>query len=205
MKLSELVYLVVKNVKYLEDAGFTYQAFVSGEYDSDQDYANTINNAYTPINEAIHRLSDRNKIAFRTQKLNTKEGGLVDYFTAYDVKKVKAVFCVSDGDYYSMPFREMGKGKILIMGVPYGDLYIQYAEDIKNFSSSSEDEDLVHRGINETMCSYIIEYAQGKLQEPIAPELANMHRTIAEQYFDDLDEQQTPFCQKKLNKVFRIV
>ena len=38
MKLSEITYQVVKNVKYLEDVGFTYEAFVAREYDGDQDY-----------------------------------------------------------------------------------------------------------------------------------------------------------------------
>ncbi len=54
------------------------------------------------------------------------------------------------------------------------------------------------------MCSYIIEYAAGRLLEPIAPELANMHITRSEQYFDDLEEQQTPFSQNKITTKYRI-
>ena len=88
-------------------------------------------------------------------------------------------------------------------------LYVQYVEDIKNFKltdiyEENTDIDLSSIGITETMCDYIIEYAQGKLQETIAPELANMHITRAEQYFDDLDEQQTPFVQKVVSRKFRI-
>ena len=30
MKLSELVYQAIKNVKYLEDSNFTYEAFLEG-------------------------------------------------------------------------------------------------------------------------------------------------------------------------------
>ena len=62
MKLSELVYECVKNVKYLDDPNFTYESFMLGDYDNDMDYSNSINNVFTPLNTAIHRLSDRRKI-----------------------------------------------------------------------------------------------------------------------------------------------
>ncbi len=79
MQLSKLVYEVVKNVKYLEDTGFTYEAFVRGEYDNDLDYKNSINNAFSPINEAIHRLSDRNKIKHKIELIGkANNNGIID-------------------------------------------------------------------------------------------------------------------------------
>lgn len=208
MKLSELVYQVVKNVKYLEDIGFTYEAFVNRDYDGDQDYTLSINNAMAPVNEAIHRLSDRNKIAYKIVSLGVPSNSLVDITAIKRVKKIKSMFYM-DGDYNAVGFREYGKGFVFIERVIKKPLYMQFIEDITPFKMSDiyeedKDVDLEEVGITETMCSYIIEYAQGKLQEPIAPELANMHITRAEQYFDDLDEQQVMFAQKVITAKFRI-
>ena len=209
MKISEITYQVVKNVKYLEDIGFTYEAFVNKEYDNDQDYTQSIVNAMAPINEAIHRLSDRNKIAFKVVSVGVPTNSLVDISQVSRVKKIKSMFYMEKSDYETVGFRECGKGYVFIERVFKKPLYMQFVEDIHPFKMSDiyeedKDIDLSIIGINETMCDYIIEYAQGKLQEPIAPELANMHITRAEQYFDDLDEQQTVFSQKVVAKKFRI-
>lgn len=209
MKISEITYQVVKNVKYLEDIGFTYEAFVNKEYDNDQDYTQSIVNAMAPINEAIHRLSDRNKIAFQVVSVGVPNNSLVDITQVSRVKKIKSMFYMEKGDYETVGFRECGKGYVFIERVFKKPLFMQFVEDIPPFKMSDiyeedKDIDLSIIGINETMCDYIIEYAQGKLQEPIAPELANMHITRAEQYFDDLDEQQTVFTQKVVAKKFRI-
>ena len=58
MKLSKLVYEVVKSVSFNDDTNFTYDGFIRGQYDNDFQYAVAINNAFTPISTAIHRLSD---------------------------------------------------------------------------------------------------------------------------------------------------
>lgn len=209
MKLSEITYQVVKNVKYLEDTGFTYEAFIQKEYDGDQDYTLSINNAMAPINEAIHRLSDRNKIAFQVASLGTPNNALVDISHINKIKKIKNMFYMNGSDYEAIGFREYGKGLVFIERVLNQPLYMQYIEDIRPFKMSDiydeeKDIDLSTIGITETMCDYIVEYAQGKLQEPIAPELANLHITRAEQYFDDLDEQQIVFAQKVITRKFRI-
>ena len=209
MKISEITYQVVKNVKYLEDIGFTYEAFVNKEYDNDQDYTQSIVNAMAPINEAIHRLSDRNKIAFKVVSVGVPNNSLVDITQVSRVKKIKSMFYMERSDFEAVGFREYGKGYVFIERVFKKPLFMQFVEDIHPFKMSDiyeedKDIDLSNIGINETMCDYIIEYAQGKLQEPIAPELANMHITRAEQYFEDLDEQQTVFNQKVVARKFRI-
>lgn len=209
MKISEITYQVVKNVKYLEDIGFTYGAFVNKEYDNDQDYTQSIVNAMAPINEAIHRLSDRNKIAFKVVSVGVPTNSLVDITHISRIKKIKSMFYMERGDFEAVGFREYGKGYVFIERVFKKPLFMQFVEDIHPFKMSDiyeedKDIDLSNIGINETMCDYIIEYAQGKLQEPIAPELANLHITRAEQYFEDLDEQQTVFNQKVVARKFRI-
>lgn len=228
MKLSELAYYVVKNVKYLDDYGFTYEAFKAGGYDGDQDYSNSINNALAPINEAIHRLSDRDKVAFQSvEGLGVADGCLLDLSELRDetgerairVKKIKSVYGRSKGSYRALAFRELGKRKVLLLtplekGEAVG---IQVSEDIPAFrrgdfshfedsdgTVTETDVDLFDYGLSETACDYIIEYAQGKLQEQIAPELANMHLTRAEQYFDDLETYSTPLYQSQVERKFRI-
>lgn len=210
MKLSELAYQVVKNVKYLEDAGFTYNSFINGDYDADQDYSNSINNAITPINEAIHRLSDRNKILYQIVSYGVPKDALLNISQlSINIKKIKSVFYMNGNQYLKVGYREYGKGFVFIQTVLNYPLYIEYIEDIKNFDkediyNSGNDIELGNLGISETACSYIIEYAQGKLQEAIAPELANMHITRAEQYMEDLEEQQTAFNQEVVAKKYGI-
>ena len=212
MKLSELTYQVVKNVIYLEDAGFTYKAFIDGEYNEDQDYANFIVNAMVPISEAIHRLSDRNKIAYKIVSVGEPKENLVDISQLNtQIKKIKSVFYMKGGQIIRVGFREFATGFIFIQNVLRYPLYIQFIEDIPHLSigtgvnySEEKDINLKNVGISETMCDYIIEYAQGKLLEQIAPELANLHINRAEQYFDDLEEQQTYFAQEVVEKKYGI-
>lgn len=220
MQLSKLVYEVVKNVKYLEDTGFTYEAFARGEYDNDLDYKNSINNAFSPINEAIHRLSDRNKIKHKIELIGkANNNGIIDLDTlAYDINKIINVFSLLNGNYVHVEFREFGKDKLLVTSNSDNELYLEYIQDICHFSKDdiyffTDNNNIIEKkdvdlkkdyGITETMCSYIIEYAAGRLLEPIAPELANMHITRSEQYFDDLEEQQTPFSQNKITTKYRI-
>lgn len=210
MKLSKLVYSVVKNVMYLDDTSFTYVAFRNRDFDSDQDYVNSINNAMAPINEAIHRLSDRNKIKYQVLKLNPPTEAFVDISDiSHLFKKIKSVFYIIDNKFVRVGYREYGNTALFLQTVLDKELHIEYIQDIPSFErediyDDDTDCDLSRYGISETMCSYIIEYAQGKLQEPIAPELANLHITRAEQYFDDLEEQQTGFSQEVVAKKYGI-
>ena len=210
MKLSELTYDVVKNVVYYEDAGFTYQAFLEKDFDNDQDYANQINNAMTPINEAIHRLSDRNKILFPVVSVGVPQNNLVNIEPfSKKVKTIKAVFYMKPSGYEVVGYNEFNKGFLFIERVEPYQLFVKYVEDIPPFKkediyNEDKDVDLKNLNITDTMCDYIIEYAQGKLLEPIAPELANMHITRSEQYFDDLDDQSLVFTQRVVTKKFRI-
>lgn len=229
MKLSELVFNVVKNVKYMSDTEFTLDAFRQGDFDDDLDYANSINNAFLPINEAIHRLSDLGKIRHRIVSTGVPSStGTIDFsgleeVIEHPIKEILSVFIYSkNGDnYLTFPFREVSEAKVKLVNatVPANyAVYMEYVEDMKWFSkedydysnydaadeSSYTDVELKDYGISNTMASYIMEYSKGVLFEPIAPEIANMHITRAEQYFSDLPEQQTSFYQKEINKTYRI-
>ena len=168
MQLSKLVYEVVKNVKYLEDTGFTYEAFVRGEYDNDLDYKNSINNAFSPINEAIHRLSDRNKIKHKIELIGkANKNGIIDLGTlAYDINKIINVFSLLNGNYVHVEFREFGKDKLLVTSNSDNELYLEYIQDICHFSKDdiyffTDNNNIIEKkdvdlkkdyGITETMC-----------------------------------------------------
>lgn len=210
MKLSQLTYEAVKNVVYLDDEGFTYEAFLDKDFNNDQDYSNQINNAMEPINEAIHRLSDRNKIKFKIAGVGKPANNLIDISAFHkNAKKIKAVFYLTDAGYRSIAFREFDANHLFIESVLPAPLFIQFIEDIKPFKMSDiydeeKDIDLLDVGITDTACSYIIEYVQGKLLEPIDPNLANLHITRSEQYFDDLEQQNIVFTQRVVTAKFRI-
>ena len=138
MYLSRLIYECVKNVIYLGDEGFTYESFVAGDYDNNLDYATSINNVFTPLNKAIHRLSDRNKIKNKVVGIGmVGVNGLAeisDY--SKDIKKITNVFSLSsNGMYFRNEFREYGRDKIVIMNPSSSSVYyMEYMQDIKHFT-----------------------------------------------------------------------
>lgn len=220
MKLSELVYECVKNVKYLDDPNFTYESFMLGDYDNDMDYSNSINNVFTPLNTAIHRLSDRRKIKNEIVLLGALPINRIFDISDFklNIKKVLNIFCIDNNNYRKIEHRELGKDKIFLPNASmFNVYYMEYVQDIKRFNKSDfykriddegneevKDIELKDYGITDTMTSYIIEFVKGLLLETIAPEMANMHRVYAEQYFDDLEEQQTLFNQNKINNVLKM-
>lgn len=69
MKLSKLTYLCVKNAVYYDDNSFTYETFLLGRYDNDPDYSTNIHNVFSPLNLAISRLNDMDKLPFSMLQL----------------------------------------------------------------------------------------------------------------------------------------
>jgi len=191
MLLSKLVYLSIKNVIYNNDSSFTYGNFMNGSFDNDIELSLQINNAFSPLNEAIARLSDLDRIPFRYEPVYTKEVDLETFL--HPVKDIIGVF-----NFKAVPFKQIGNTLVLLEG---DKGLVEYKENIKTFSKddlvplvydeddgSYEDKniDLKVYGISESACAYIIEYVKGKLLEPIAPEMANFHISTAENYFMNL-------------------
>ena len=221
MKLSKLTYLAVKNVVYLDDEGFTYEAFITGEYDNNLDYATNINNVFAPINKAIHRLSDRDKLPTKIYYLpqqNSLEYSLADI--KQDLNNIKNVFYFQDGDYCSVDFRTFGLDKLILINAPINRQYIvEYVPDLPHFDREMYryyydeelekvvevlDIDLKDYGITDIMVSYIMDYVKGALLEVVDPNLAMVYLNRAEEYMEDLKDYSTHFNQKKVKKVYRI-
>lgn len=213
MKLSMLVYNCVKNVILLDDSSFTYEFLVNSKFETDnRDYKTSLQNVFAPLNQAIHRLSDRDKIEHKTTELESpmKPNGVIDLDQKLPIKTICNVFRIGNGNYINIPFKKLSRNQLLITRpnmVNNEPLYIEYKEDIKNFTLDdvvNNDVDLREYGVNETMCSYIVEFCIGKLRETIDPSAAAYHNNLAEQYFDSLDTIDSSFYQDKITNVWSI-
>jgi len=224
MLLSKLVYLTIKNAIYYDDKSFNFQTFKKGLFDESPDYALNINNAYTPINEAVARLSDLERIPYAMEEIERKdiENGIIDLTKfSKDVKQVISVAQLYDnGTYRALEWSAFGIGKIRIIGAIDKCLpvSIEFKEDIPQFDEDSfeytydeddvetqiKDIDLKEFGITESMCNYIMEYAMGKLTENVSAELANMHITRSEQYFSGIRAVTSAFDQRVVQRFYRI-
>lgn len=213
MKLSELVYLCIKNAIYYDDFSFTREEFLNGSFANSPDYATNINNVFTPLNEAIARLSDLERIPYHVGECKV-ENGMVNLNTLN--KNVKEVINVAvsngNGSYQKIAHRPFGLGKIFVTDYfnSLNKVYVEYKEDIpvfsfgNNFSPILEDYELKEFGITDSMCNYIIEYVVGRLTEPISAELSNMHISRAESYFANIRPVTQAFAQQNVVNNFRV-
>lgn len=221
MLLSKLVFLSVKNVIYLDDTSFNYEGFINGDFDNDVDYATNINNVFSPLNEAIGRLSDLERIPYIVEEVLVEPDLTIDLSKCE--RKVRRVINVAqvgvDGSYRKLGHVMFGKGKVRItshFSTFFNKIFIEYKENIPSFSRMDivplEEDGIVDNnidlfeeyGIDEQMSNYIMEYVQGKLLEPLAPELANMHITRAEAYFNNIGTVQSSFPQASTEHKYRI-
>lgn len=231
MKLSELVYLSVKNAIYYDDFSFTREEFLNRTFDNSPDYATNINNVFTPINEAIARLSDLERIPYQVEEcevsnriinLNnlTNEKNEKNEERKKIVKEVINVAEVNSyGAYQKLSHRPFGIGKVIVLDYfnSFNKIYIEYKEDIPAFNIDhipfkdfrdnlvdSNDYELREFGITDSMCNYIIEYASGRLLEQVSADLSNMHITRAEQYFANIKPVTQAFAQQTVSRVYGV-
>ena len=213
MKLSKLVYQCIKNVVYSDDTSFSYAEFLKGTFNNSADYATNINNVFAPLNEAIARLSDLERIPYRVEACNVVDNIIDLNYCIYPVKEVISVAQRVYVRFIKLDHKPFGLDKVYVNDCPpYGYTYIEYKEDIPMFdetyySYAANDEDVVdlkNYGITDSMCNYIIEYVMGKLYEPISAEVANMHITRAEQYFVNIKPTTSAFAQQTVKTVFMV-
>ena len=215
MLLSKLVFLAIKNVIYQSEDSFTYESFMKGDFDDDTDFKMQIVNAFTPLNEAISRLSDLERIPYRCEDIIIENGNSIN-LTNFG-HKVKEIIGANDGS-RAYSFRIFGDILCFEKCFRNKHLFIEYKEDIPVFSESDlvelvEDEyghitdnniDLSTYGLSESVCNYIIEYVKGRLLEPIAPELANLHITTAETYFTNINPNKVATVQGVVQRKYNI-
>jgi hypothetical protein len=219
MKLSKLVYLCIKNVIYFDDTSFSLEEFLKGSFNSHPDYATNINNVFSQINESIARLSDLERIPYLVEYCEVTDNIIELNQCSKSVKEVISVAQNTYKGFKAVEHRPFGLGKVYLASYsPYSDTYIEYKEDIpmfdetympfKNYNDELEenplDVDLKEYGINDSMCNYIIEYVKGKLFEQENPDVANMHITRAEQYFNNIKPSTSAFSQQVVRTVYGV-
>lgn len=215
MKLSRLVFEAIKNGVYYSDTNFTYSSFMDGSFNPDIDYKNQINNVWFPLNEALHRLSTRDKVPNRVAVFKGEsEIDLDNIEDGYSCRNVRNVFQIYLGRYVKVNHKRYGNKLYLQDFKSDLPINIEYKVDIPTYNefwleevraNENKDIDLKESyGISDTACSFIIEYVKSGLLEQIAPEQSNLHRTIAEQYFADLETMNNGFEQLQVEATHRI-
>ena len=213
MLLSKLIYLCVKNVVYVDDISFSYDEFLKGTFTNSSEYSTSILNVFSPLNEAIARLSDLDRIPYQIDALETNgKGEVLLSDLSNPVKEVINVARVySANNYDKLEFMILGdKIKTNLSNTV---IYIEYKIDIPMFDENdipnekllgTKDVELKEYKITDSMCNYIIEYVKGNLGSVVGEDIANMHLTRAEQYFDNIRSAILTFNQSNVKARYTI-
>lgn len=227
MKLSELVYLAVKKAIYYDDNSFTYESFIQHKFDGDPDYATNINNVFSPLNMAISELSDLERIPYIVDKVNIENNAFSLSSLSKKVKEIVAIAYIDQytGEIVPVPYHKFGNAIRLTRPVN-GDVYVEYKQLIpylgigneNNYEYiysplnndgtrtllSSHDVEMEDYGINDHMCTKIMEFIKGELNEGVASDLGNMHVTRAMQFFADIDVVRSELRQTVVQPKYKI-
>ncbi len=206
MKLSKLVYLCVKNVILYDDESFSYDGFIKGKFNGNPDYATSINNVFSAINQAISRLSDLERLPYRVEEITLEDYAFNISDLEHNLKEIVAIAYIdSYKNITPLTFEILGNQVIVKGVVSNAKVHVEYKEDIffiqgesyyyeytvnelgEDTLITSKDIELRDLGINDQMCNAIVEYAKGVLNEGVETALANMHITRAEQYFMNIN------------------
>lgn len=206
MKLSKLVYLCVKNVILYDDESFSYDGFIKGKFNGNPDYATSINNVFSAINQAISRLSDLERLPYRVEEVTLEDYAFNISDLEHNLKEIVAIAYIdSYKNITPLTFEILGNQVIVKGVVSNAKVHVEYKEDIffiqgesyyyeytvnelgEDTLLTSKDIELRDLGINDQMCNAIVEYAKGVLNEGVEAALANMHITRAEQYFMNIN------------------
>lgn len=206
MKLSKLVYLSIKNVILYDDESFDYNSFIQGKFNGHPDYATSINNVFSAINQAISRLNDLERLPYRVDKITLNDYAFNISDLEHNLKEIVAIAYIdSYKNITPLTFEILGNQVIVKGVVSNAKVHVEYKEDIffiqnesyyyeytvnelgEDTLITSKDIELRDLGINDQMCNAIVEYAKGVLNEGVETVLANMHMTRAEQYFMNIN------------------
>lgn len=220
MLLDKLAYLAIKGVLKLDDDSFTLKSLLDKDATGNSDYSVQVNNVFSPLNEAIQRLSNLDKIPWKVDNVGSISLDVASIkLSALSNKtdRIVSVYQLVNKRYIStIEWRVIGDSILLFGDWDASlDVYVQYRLQVPYFS----DVDLVALGedgtdgnidlystygISETMCAYIIEYVVGNLLEQDSPSMANLHLSRAEQYFSGLDTMNTEIIQPSVEAVHRL-
>ena len=225
MRLAQLIYKISRNIMQTTPDGFSFNAFIQGDFDTDPDYSSQIAFAFDYANLAFQRLytARKTKLKSALRFPITGTGG----FLPFEEGEVTAVYRFSpDGGYVTYPFkpfRALGKrgvavdraalicdreGKSIPLWVEYRpyiphfdieDIRQEGLDPINELETIEKEVDLEQYGLTDEMCAYVAEYAEGMLMENASPELSARHVNMAEAYFTGLKTEHTEFPQPRVS------
>lgn len=144
MELARLVYECVRDCNHIpENAGFSYDSFLDGQYDDDPNWATVIANVWSALNMAMSRLFDAGKIPLReSDPIRVDAGGLVKL--PDDCGEVVSVFTVDPSapyGYRTLQYRGFGHGA-LALNVAREEVgrtlvIVEYRPEIPHFDQGS--------------------------------------------------------------------
>lgn len=142
MKLTKLLYQVVKTATDLGDDSFTYLSLITGEAMKNPDYSSSIDKALLNINAFIQRLVALDKLPCQIKDLDVSENNVYDLSkTDPKPRKIVNVFQFTDieeSEWCNFEFRNLGGNKYKVIGYPNNSKKInfQYRVVVPNFDET---------------------------------------------------------------------
>jgi hypothetical protein len=180
MLLSQLKYHIIKKVLGVSESDFTYKSYLNNNFRDDYRVKELENSVILPINEAIARLNDLQKITNQVFKLTAIDSVVV---LPLDVKEVIAVQNYN-GEQYE--FIKEGLDKIRLVNAPHLERLLVELSIDTFLENDQNEKELRTLGITNQMCGYIVDYVVGKIFTEISPNEASGYLSSAESYFSNI-------------------
>lgn len=218
MKLSELVYEIVRDSISLPNNNFGYASFVNGDYSDKKDYRLQIAQVFNALNLGLSRLYSYDKIPYFIEETQYNNEPIIFEKNKGEIKNVVRL---SSNKFEKIRFKILNVAnsqKIILLGCNNSKIYIEYKKLIPQFNTndlrkieldkdnllivSDTNIDLLEEyNITNEMCNYLKEFAKSIILENIAPELANNHNIRAEQYLNGIENVYSEFAQTEIKIV----
>lgn len=212
MKLSELVFECVKDSISLPNSNIGYASFLSGEITDKKDYQLQISNVFSALNLGFSRLYTYDKIPYFVvpQKISN---------CSFDFPKNKgeivniAQYCNYGFEKLNFKILNIDKNQhVVVFNTSNNTVFVEYKKMIPQFNNDDlvplvnsgteiidNNIDLLEEyNISNEMCNYLKEFVKGYIMEIYAPDLAARHNSLAEQYFNGIEETYTAFIQTRI-------
>lgn len=221
MRLVDLVIQTIKESVRNDDKNFNVENFLNGNFDSDVEYSNEINNVLLSINKGISRLVTSDKLPYKHIVLvGDKDADIYD-LSAYPIKNIKSVYIVKNNKIIWLGYQILSQNELFL---GYGidtNVHIIYEAKVHNFTEEdmydvSFDEngkqiktakniDLDEAyGISDEMCNYISYFAKSELYEDRDPDRCKRYLNYFEQFISELKVNRTYPHQDHVYATFRI-
>lgn len=135
MKLSELVYEIVRDSISLPNNNFGYASFVNGDYSDKKDYRLQIAQVFNALNLGLSRLYSYDKIPYFIEETQYNNEPIIFEKSKGEIKNVVRL---SSNKFEKIRFKILNVAnsqKIILLGCNNSKIYIEYKKLIPQFNS----------------------------------------------------------------------